>query len=73
LNQAEKTMQELDRYENAESPLPSFFERGLADVTLRDGTKVQAMVYWFRGAVTESQRIASGDYGAVLAKQSCDK
>jgi gamma-glutamylcyclotransferase (GGCT)/AIG2-like uncharacterized protein YtfP len=63
-----QTLEELDRYENAESPLPSFFERGRAEVTLADGNKVQAMVYWFRGHVAESQRIASGDYGDVLAR-----
>src|SRR5690348_1815592 len=43
----EQTLQELDQYENAESPLPSYFERGSAEVTLTDGRQVQAMVYWF--------------------------
>jgi len=66
LADGEETLAELDRYEGAESPLPSFFERGSAEATLADGTKVQAMVYWFRGEVKESQRIASGDYAAML-------
>jgi len=61
-------IQELDRYENAESPLPSFFERGDAEVTLTDGRKIEAMVYWYRGAVDESQRIGSGDYLDIIAK-----
>src|SRR5262249_50018101 len=63
---SEETLAELDRYEGAESPLPSFFERGRAETTLADGRKVKAMVYWFRGEVKESQRIASGDYGEML-------
>src|SRR5947207_1608067 len=63
----EDTIRELDRYENAESPLPSYFERGPAEVRLTDGRLLQAMVYWFRGHVDETQRIASGDYRDVLA------
>ena len=62
----EGTIAELDRYENAESPLPSFFERGSAEVTLVGGKRMQALVYWFRGEVEDSQRIASGNYGDVL-------
>jgi gamma-glutamylcyclotransferase (GGCT)/AIG2-like uncharacterized protein YtfP len=61
-----ETIRELDRYENDESPLSSFFERGRADVTLADGTTVEAMVYWFRGPVAQSQLIKSGDYRDVL-------
>src|SRR5947209_16498275 len=34
---SEEALAELDRYEGAESPLPSFFERGEAEVTLTDG------------------------------------
>src|SRR5262249_18535424 len=62
----DETIRELDRYENAESPLPSFFERGSAEVTLADGRKLQAMVYWFRGRVDEAHRIGSGDYSDTL-------
>ena len=67
LGDGDDTIEELDRYEGAESPLPSFFERGLADVTLGDGRVVRALVYWFRGTVAETQRIESGDYRQMLA------
>jgi gamma-glutamylcyclotransferase (GGCT)/AIG2-like uncharacterized protein YtfP len=56
------TLQELDRYENAESPLPFFFERGQTNVNLADSRIFPAHIYWYRGEVKESQRIASGDY-----------
>jgi gamma-glutamylcyclotransferase (GGCT)/AIG2-like uncharacterized protein YtfP len=62
----EDTIRELDEYESAESPLPSYFERGLAEVVLTDARQVQAMVYWFRGQVDETQRILSGDYREIL-------
>ena len=62
----DETIRDLDRYENDESPLPSFFERGQAKVTLADGKAVQATVYWFRGTVAETQRIQSGDYRDML-------
>jgi gamma-glutamylcyclotransferase (GGCT)/AIG2-like uncharacterized protein YtfP len=62
----ENTICDLDRYENDESPLPSYFERGTSNVTLTDGTTIEAMVYWFRGPVAEFQRIESGDYRGVL-------
>jgi len=68
LAEGEETIRELDRYENAESPLPSFFERGRAEATLTHGQKIQALVYWFRGTVTEAQRIESGDYRGILEK-----
>jgi gamma-glutamylcyclotransferase (GGCT)/AIG2-like uncharacterized protein YtfP len=57
-----EALAELDRYENAESPLPAFFERALTPVTLSDGVTVDAWVYWYRGYVDERQRVASGDY-----------
>jgi gamma-glutamylcyclotransferase (GGCT)/AIG2-like uncharacterized protein YtfP len=62
----EDTISELDRYENAESPLPSFFERGRAEATLANGHKCDVLVYWFRGRVREEQRILSGDYRDVM-------
>src|SRR5262245_27215490 len=68
LTDGEETMRELDRYENAESPLPAFFERGSASVTLADVGEVEALVYWFRGAVTEDRRVLSGDYADVLGR-----
>lgn len=65
LTDVEVTMRELDRYEGAESPWPSYFERGFAQVALAAGTTMTAMVYLFRGDVAETQRIASGDWLAV--------
>jgi gamma-glutamylcyclotransferase (GGCT)/AIG2-like uncharacterized protein YtfP len=59
---AAETIAELDRYENAESPQPAFFDRQLADVVMADGTRRQAWVYWFRGAVNPAHRIQSGRY-----------
>jgi gamma-glutamylcyclotransferase (GGCT)/AIG2-like uncharacterized protein YtfP len=61
------TLAELDAYELAESPLPAYFERQLASATLANGTSVPAWVWWYRGEVSESQRIASGRY-----EQNCD-
>jgi gamma-glutamylcyclotransferase (GGCT)/AIG2-like uncharacterized protein YtfP len=61
-----ETLRDLDSYEETESPRPSVFERGLAEVTLSDGRKLRAMVYWFRGPVTDAQRIRSGDYREAL-------
>jgi gamma-glutamylcyclotransferase (GGCT)/AIG2-like uncharacterized protein YtfP len=62
----EETIRELDRYENSESPLPSYFERGITEAVQADGSKVQVLVYWYRGAVTETQRIESGNYEEML-------
>jgi gamma-glutamylcyclotransferase (GGCT)/AIG2-like uncharacterized protein YtfP len=59
---AAATLAELDRYENAESPQPAYFDRQLAKVLGSDGSYVQAWVYWFRGHVKPEQRIASGRY-----------
>lgn len=53
---------ELDRYEDAESPQPGCFERGIAEIALENSKKTDAWVYWFRGEVREDQHIASGDY-----------
>ncbi len=62
LKDVDKTPGELDRYESAESPLPCLFERGQTEVTLTDGRIILAQIYWYRGEVNETQRIASGDY-----------
>jgi gamma-glutamylcyclotransferase (GGCT)/AIG2-like uncharacterized protein YtfP len=56
------TLAELDAYEQDESPLPAFFERRLGEAMLADDTRVPAWVYWYRGEVSEGQRIASGRY-----------
>lgn len=60
--QAAETIAELDRYENAESPQPAFFDRQLAQVVGEDGTERQTWVYWFRGEVHAAHRIQSGKY-----------
>jgi gamma-glutamylcyclotransferase (GGCT)/AIG2-like uncharacterized protein YtfP len=62
LGEGTTTLAELDAYELAESPLPARFERGTAAVTLGDGTRVEAWVWWYRGDVDESQCIVSGRY-----------
>jgi gamma-glutamylcyclotransferase (GGCT)/AIG2-like uncharacterized protein YtfP len=61
----DQSLLELDRYENAESPLPAFFERQVAAVVAEDGTRQEAWIYWFRGNVNEEQRIANGDWLAA--------
>lgn len=62
LGEGTTTLAELDAYELAESPLPARFERDAAEVTLADGTRVNAWVWWFRGDVEETQRLQSGRY-----------
>jgi gamma-glutamylcyclotransferase (GGCT)/AIG2-like uncharacterized protein YtfP len=67
LREATTTLAEMDAYEQAESPLPAYFERRLGEATHADGSRVPAWIYWYRGAVSESGRIASGRY-----TQNCD-
>jgi gamma-glutamylcyclotransferase (GGCT)/AIG2-like uncharacterized protein YtfP len=62
LGEGTTTLAELDAYELAESPLPAFFERQVAEAVRDDGTGVAAWVYWYRGEVAEGQRIVSGRY-----------
>ena len=57
-----QTLHEMDVYEGVESPWPAFFDRQRARVRLPAGDEVEAWVYWFRGAVEESERIATGCY-----------
>jgi gamma-glutamylcyclotransferase (GGCT)/AIG2-like uncharacterized protein YtfP len=59
---SERTLQEMDAYENAESPPPTPYERQLATVLLADGRTMKVWVYWYRGDVREEQFIASGSY-----------
>ena len=61
------TLAELDAYEQAESPLPAYFERQISEAVRADGTRVPVWIYWYRGDVAESRRIASGRY-----TQNCD-
>jgi gamma-glutamylcyclotransferase (GGCT)/AIG2-like uncharacterized protein YtfP len=62
LGDDKQTLSELDRYENAESPQPEFFDRQCAEVTLADGGTAAAWVYWWRGNVDETRRIVSGTW-----------
>lgn len=64
---AEKILQEMDAYENAESPPPTPYERELASVILADGRVLRTWVYWYRGAVSEENFIATGSY-----EDNCD-
>jgi len=59
---ADRTLQEMDAYENAESPPPTPYERQQATVTLDDGSVMTVWVYWYRGAVVEANFIASGSF-----------
>jgi gamma-glutamylcyclotransferase (GGCT)/AIG2-like uncharacterized protein YtfP len=62
LGEGTTTLAELDAYELEESPLPAYFERQIEEAILADGTRARAWVYWYRGDVAESRRIASGRY-----------
>jgi gamma-glutamylcyclotransferase (GGCT)/AIG2-like uncharacterized protein YtfP len=64
---SDRTLQEMDAYENAESPPPTPYERQLASVLLADGRTMMVWVYWYRGDVREEQFIASGSY-----EENCD-
>ena len=64
---AELTLQEMDAYENAESPPPTAYEREIATVTLDDGSEMSVWVYWYRGNVTEEHFITTGSY-----EDNCD-
>jgi gamma-glutamylcyclotransferase (GGCT)/AIG2-like uncharacterized protein YtfP len=65
--QSAQALQEMDAYENAESPQPAFFDRHLAKVLLADNQELEVWVYWFRGDVKDEQRIVSGSY-----EQNCE-
>lgn len=64
---AERTLREMDAYENAESPPPTPYDRRLTTAHLADGRRMNAWVYWYRGEVQEGCFIASGSY-----EQNCD-
>jgi gamma-glutamylcyclotransferase (GGCT)/AIG2-like uncharacterized protein YtfP len=67
LGEGTTTLAELDAYEQAESPLPAYFERQIGEAARPDGTRVPVWIYWYRGEVAETQRIVSGRY-----TQNCD-
>jgi gamma-glutamylcyclotransferase (GGCT)/AIG2-like uncharacterized protein YtfP len=62
LGEGTTTLAELDAYEQAESPLPAYFERQVAEAVRADGTRLPVWIYWYRGAVAEGRRITSGRY-----------
>lgn len=64
----ERTLQDMDAYENAESPPPTPYEREFATAILADGDEVVVWVYWYRGVVREEHFIASGSF-----EQNCDQ
>lgn len=64
---AEATLQEMDAYENAESPPPTPYQREPATVVGADGQTRTVWVYWYRGNVHEEHFIASGSY-----EENCD-
>jgi gamma-glutamylcyclotransferase (GGCT)/AIG2-like uncharacterized protein YtfP len=59
-------LEELDRYENGESPLPAFFDRQATEAVLATGETLPVWIYWYRGRIREEQRIISGDYADSL-------
>jgi gamma-glutamylcyclotransferase (GGCT)/AIG2-like uncharacterized protein YtfP len=59
---AVRTLQEMDVYENAESPPPTPYEREIVTVELIDGQQVSAWVYWYRGPVDEQRYIVGGSF-----------
>jgi gamma-glutamylcyclotransferase (GGCT)/AIG2-like uncharacterized protein YtfP len=64
---AEQTLQDMDAYENAESPPPTPYERQLAIVVLAEGKEMTTWVYWYHGDVNEEQFIESGSF-----EQNCE-
>jgi gamma-glutamylcyclotransferase (GGCT)/AIG2-like uncharacterized protein YtfP len=64
---AGQILQDMDAYENAESPPPTPYDRQLTSVTFGDGRTLHAWVYWYRGDVQEERFIESGSY-----EQNCD-
>src|SRR5437773_747616 len=38
---------QLDAYERLESPLPAYFDRAVAEITLEGGSVSSAWVYWY--------------------------
>ena len=62
LPQDPSILDELDRYENGESPLPAFFDRQITEALLITGETLRVWIYWYRGRIRDEQRIASGDF-----------
>ena len=63
------TLAELDAYENAESPQPSFFDRRTEQILQGNGQARPAFVYWFHGQLPANAKlIASGRYEVTFAE-----
>jgi gamma-glutamylcyclotransferase (GGCT)/AIG2-like uncharacterized protein YtfP len=60
---ADATLPALDRYEGvATEGTAGLFERTRAPVTLATGEVVEAFVYFYRGPVSDQQRVPGGDW-----------
>jgi gamma-glutamylcyclotransferase (GGCT)/AIG2-like uncharacterized protein YtfP len=58
---ADAILQEMDAYENAESPPPTPYERTRESIRTESGERT-AWVYWYRGEVDEARYIATGSF-----------
>jgi gamma-glutamylcyclotransferase (GGCT)/AIG2-like uncharacterized protein YtfP len=58
----------LDHVEGITPGAPEFslYRRTLTEVTLHDGTKVEAWIYWLSRVHRAKRRISSGDYNKSL-------
>jgi gamma-glutamylcyclotransferase (GGCT)/AIG2-like uncharacterized protein YtfP len=55
-------LNELDAYEKLEVSEPAFFERQPGEAVQDNGKRQAVLTYWYRGEVTEGQRIVSGRF-----------
>jgi gamma-glutamylcyclotransferase (GGCT)/AIG2-like uncharacterized protein YtfP len=64
LPHAEAAFRALDRFEGFDPARPESneFERGGTTVTLADGRKVRAWIYWLPGAPATRRRVRAGNY-----------
>ena len=64
LRRPERDLAVLDRYEGfrPDFPAASFFRRGLARVRTRDGSFMEAWVYWLNRGASPRRVLTSGDY-----------
>ena len=63
LDLSSSLLEELDRYENGESPADARFERRIANVILLpEVSPAKAWIYWFVGPMPQARQIASGRY-----------
>lgn len=71
----EQTLRILDDYEECAShfPQPHEYQRLPETVTLVDGQRITAWVYWFRRSVLGLSQIKSGDYFDVKIPNNIDR